>query len=367
MIGSLISGGLGLIGSIASNSAQRNNSKAQRKFDEEQNRINREWNAAQAEKANQWSIDQWHRNNEYNSPAAQRARMAAAGVNPDLMYGQSSGGSIASSSPSVTPTSPSQPTQSRSFEMLPTYGNVVSSITQMALAASQLKKTDADIKNVNADTSNKDVENSILSADALTRAAQNEQTLEFTKSQVYVNHSIGTLNHKQLEVLAAKIGNLDAQTNSLYESIATAQAQRANVNMDTLKKQAETFYMSKQFDLQVQKLVQDIRESDSRVNLNYAQAKDILITQSSRLLNLNMEGILKRKTAVGMDIDNETKILQQIGVSIANDQAKFNFDSDKDFKSLERSTGIATKWIDSLSSAVKNITGSAVNIKKIID
>ena len=47
--------------------------------------IARETNAANqqlAEEQNQWNIDQWNRDNEYNSAYAQKQRLIAAGMNP---------------------------------------------------------------------------------------------------------------------------------------------------------------------------------------------------------------------------------------------------------------------------------------------
>lgn len=41
-----------------------------------------------AEYQNQWNLDQWNRENEYNSPVAQMARYQEAGLNPNLIYGQ---------------------------------------------------------------------------------------------------------------------------------------------------------------------------------------------------------------------------------------------------------------------------------------
>lgn len=41
-----------------------------------------------ARMANQWNIEQWERNNAYNAPAAQMERFQAAGLNPNLIYGQ---------------------------------------------------------------------------------------------------------------------------------------------------------------------------------------------------------------------------------------------------------------------------------------
>lgn len=47
------------------------------------------------DKQYQQSVEQWNRQNEYNSPAAQMARLRAAGLNPDLIYSQMGNGSPA--------------------------------------------------------------------------------------------------------------------------------------------------------------------------------------------------------------------------------------------------------------------------------
>lgn len=355
-----LSAGIGAVGSLAGNIMQSINAKKQREFDLRENEKNRAWNSAQAEKANQWSIDQWERNNQYNAPEAQMQRALAAGLNPDLMYGQSSGGAIASQSPQVTPTSPSSPTSSASFNNLPNYGNVVSSAMQMGLVEAQIEKTKADTQNTDADTSNKISENGIISADALSRAALNEQTLELGKSSVYVNHTVGKMNHKQLEVMSAHIGSLDAQTNSMYESISTAKAQQMNLNAATMEAQVRTTLMSKQFDMSVRRLVQDIRESDSRISLNYNQVKDVLATQAARVLNLNSDSMLKTKNAVKSMHESENLVRIGLGIDIQNDLTKFNFDQAKNFDSMERHTNIATKWINTLTNLL-NVGSKAMS------
>lgn len=47
------------------------------------------------DKQYQQALDQWNRQNEYNSPAAQMQRFIEAGLNPDLIYGQMGNGSPA--------------------------------------------------------------------------------------------------------------------------------------------------------------------------------------------------------------------------------------------------------------------------------
>lgn len=49
-------------------------------------------NKAQAEYAYSKELESWNRQNAYNSPEAQMARLRAAGLNPNMMYGSGSGG-----------------------------------------------------------------------------------------------------------------------------------------------------------------------------------------------------------------------------------------------------------------------------------
>ena len=51
-------------------------------------------NEEMQQQQNKWNLEQWHRNNAYNHPAAQMQRLKAAGLNPDLLYGQNAAGAM---------------------------------------------------------------------------------------------------------------------------------------------------------------------------------------------------------------------------------------------------------------------------------
>lgn len=46
-------------------------------------------NRKSQERANEWNIEQWHRQNMYNDPKQQMTRLKNAGLNPNLIYGTS--------------------------------------------------------------------------------------------------------------------------------------------------------------------------------------------------------------------------------------------------------------------------------------
>ncbi|AXL14923.1 DNA pilot protein [Microviridae sp.] len=55
-----------------------------------QNQLNREFAEEQSKIAYERNLSQWHRQNAYNDPSAQMARLKAAGLNPMQVYGKGS-------------------------------------------------------------------------------------------------------------------------------------------------------------------------------------------------------------------------------------------------------------------------------------
>lgn len=123
------------------------------------NRMNNEFNSAEAEKARQFQLDMWNKNNEYNSASAQRSRIEEAGLNPYLMMNGGSAG-VAQSSGSSAPASASPPLsmQRQDFSGL---SNTLSSALQVA---NQTKETNANVQTLQSQKSLYDAQaNSILS------------------------------------------------------------------------------------------------------------------------------------------------------------------------------------------------------------
>lgn len=147
----LATGGLslvsGLFGSHMSNKSVKRSIKAAKEI----NQINNEFNASEAlknrdfqtserEASQQWNLDQWNRENAYNDPSAQRARMEAAGFNPYNMNidagsastsgAQSSPGSGSQASASQVPSLPAYTGYTADFQ------NIASGIAQIGSAIS---------------------------------------------------------------------------------------------------------------------------------------------------------------------------------------------------------------------------------------
>lgn len=64
------------------------------------------YNKKLAEQQNQYNLNMWNLQNEYNSPQAQMKRLEEAGLNTALMYGQGSTGNASHAPEQVTPQAP---------------------------------------------------------------------------------------------------------------------------------------------------------------------------------------------------------------------------------------------------------------------
>lgn len=106
--------------------------------------------------ANQWQWDMWNAQNEYNTPAAQRARLEAAGYNPMLM--NSAGSSASGNAGSMTSKSGSGVSP---FEVLNSIVNANYSMAQADYVAEQTRKMRHD-NNLNEGLPIKSDDNSFL-------------------------------------------------------------------------------------------------------------------------------------------------------------------------------------------------------------
>lgn len=136
----LIGGAFGLLG----NAQQSWNIYQQIKAQKEENQKNRNYNFMLAQRQNQWNLEQWMRENDYNSPKAQMDRFRDAGLNPDLMMSNGAQ-NLSAQSPLMTSGAPSSPADLSNLANKPTISEAINT----ALNASQ---TMATVANTEANT-----------------------------------------------------------------------------------------------------------------------------------------------------------------------------------------------------------------------
>lgn len=248
-----IAGGSALIGGISNWLSQSSANKANASLNKE----TRDWQSMENLRSRQWSEQMWNKENEYNTPLAQRKRLEEAGYNPWI---SGSGGAMSSVSqvPATGQQSspPAVPARSLDFSSIANAGrDVVSSINDTVNAQAQ-------------------------SANQLSQAAQNgvntavalyEKTGDFDAAQEYLRtvlRSIGGANFSEdsmyfrqlgLSIMGIELENHLKELESVHRDLqngitakfgeAKASAELANLEQLTTKYVGELGLMSSQADL----------------------------------------------------------------------------------------------------------------------
>ncbi len=209
---SLISGGAGIIsglfGALGRNIAINKQIKAQK----EENEKNRTYNFNLAQLQNKWNLEQWNRENEYNSPAQQMARLKAAGLNPDMMYQNGTSGLTAASSPSMTAGAPSSPVDMSALGQKSTIGDAIHQGLQDALVGAQIDVMKSEARKNNADAGGQEITNESLAEmnEAIIKekiSAANKNEADRKQAEEMVN----TLKSQQ-KVYEATVENIHSET-----------------------------------------------------------------------------------------------------------------------------------------------------------
>lgn len=110
---------MGIIGQVISTIGAGRQNRKNIEYARENRDIQHEWDRQSYERQRKDALDDYERQNRYNSPAQQMQRFKEAGINPHAQFaqgrGENTGGVIRSSTPSRTSTPPPQMT-SNAFE-----------------------------------------------------------------------------------------------------------------------------------------------------------------------------------------------------------------------------------------------------------
>lgn len=257
-IGAALSAIGGLVGGLASAGANLY-----------MNKRNNQANAAQARLQNQWNIEQWNRENEYNLPVNQVQRMKDAGINPGLYYGQNQMMNEAAASPEMT----SAAGQLRAGYIDPMM------LANIGLINAQKEKTE---------TETDEIVNTL------------PQKLKESEQRIKESN--------------ARIDELNQSVLNLQEQLKNLTAERKLTVEKTISESFERTMRSEEFDLNSQKvmtecnkLVQDILESKSRVKFNAASESDLRAATELKKQDYEFLMLYNVERLTGVKLDNELK------------------------------------------------------------
>lgn len=245
------------------------------------NRMNNEFNAAEAEKVRQFQWEMFNATNQYNTASAQRQRLEEAGLNPYLMMNGGSAGT-AQSSGSTSPASAAPPLamQRQDFSGL---SNTLSSALQIA---NQTKETNANVQTLQSQKSLYDAQaNSILS------------NVDWWK--------LGPEYKKWSQMTGLARAGLQYQTDrqnlrNMQWSGNLVQAQRLGVLLDNQSKRTLNKYLDEGQRLQLDLMASQYYDAMASGHLKYQQAKSEItrrMVMAAEAKGLRISNNIAEKTA----------------------------------------------------------------------
>lgn len=220
--GALIGGALSGISNLFGAHSQNKTVEKQLAAAREEAEKTRKWQTSEREAQNDWNYKLWQANNEYNAPAAVQARLAAAGINPDLY---STNGALQGSSVQAqgghTPSGPVADTSAWNRY------RPIGSVASQALADTALS---AQVAKTSAEAEGQGHTNDILASDASFRDAFNQGQLDTMKSTILVNGSKIKLNDAQASQARSMVNQINASIDKISSEIDLLISQAADVD-----------------------------------------------------------------------------------------------------------------------------------------
>lgn len=352
----ILGAGFGAISSIGSMIGQNRAIRQQIKAQQQENQKNREYNLMLARTQNQWNLEQWQRENDYNSPTAQMARFRAAGLNPNLAYGQMSNGA---SSPTLTSGAASSPTDMSAIGNKRNFGQAMQEVLGLEMQKAQIEAIKAGTEKTKEDTKNVTASTEALTIDNLYRAIKHQQDIKIGDMNLKIGDSTLKLNDNQL---AQGVKTLEIMDKTLEEYSYKFRDYNAKYDLliaQTDEQKRDTIRKDKQLDQFITNSYYDNKYKVAQTQLTLRQYNELCQTFISRLLNLEADTDSKLDSAASAAMDIVLKQIQEKRdtISLTNEQ----------WEALTRDPRIFGIWVpilSDLSNVVINGLGNKIPFTK---
>lgn len=341
--------GLGFFGGIANNIAAHKQQNRAIRFQREENEKARKFNKEMAEYQNRIARENTMSERLYNSPSSVMQRLKQAGINPDLAFaseGASFANASAAAAASVGNVPPADVGSIIAGTQLP-----VESILQSVTAL----KTMAEVSKLKAETKKTEGEISSLDLDNIRKAATNGKMIELDNFQIDLAKSTLNLNEAQLTNLRQNLQNMKTQNDLMNQQIDEVISHTKNLDSSTLVNRINAYLETKKFDNDCLRLAQELKESDARINLSNAQAREIFLLVMAKKLNLDSQTFLNNAKTSESYTQNENLKIE------GNNLKLLGTNLDITGKTLQFTYEQATKYDDALKATqiISNVIGAA--------
>lgn len=348
----LLSGIFGAIGAglgALNNLSARKREERARQWEAKQNEINRNWQEKMYARqiANQRQDAATARS--WNSPVAQMQRLQAAGLNSDMMY------SNGATQPTAVTPSYSQPSG------VGTTTNAVSAIGSTPtigdsmLQGIEAMRTIAETSNIQEDTNKKRGEITSLDIDNFIKAATQGKQIELVDMQLTLAKKTADLSDAQRANLIQTLNNLQTQNEYVNQQIQQSISQTRNLDSQTLNNRISAYLSGPRFDMEVKEFQQRLKESDARIVVNNAQAKEILTLVLAKKLNLDADTLFKKANVRKTNFDAANAVRTGNILNIQGKQLQFDYEQNTSYDDVERISNIVSGALGSVGQIANDI------------
>lgn len=291
VVGSAIGAGASLIGGASSTAmqnqankeiAQMNNAFNEKMFDKQiaynkemyQTQLGDQWKFYDDQKANAWKLyednkayqtEMWNKQNEYNDPSAQRARLEAAGLNPYMLMNGGSAG-VAGSVSGTQGSAPSGSAPGAQGVQPPTatpYSADYSGVMQGLGHAIDTIMSHSDRNVKNAQAENLRIEGKYIASKALAQILKDRTEAKTKKARLALDKLVASFDN---DLKASQVA-----VNS--ENIAQTRAQTKLLVTENLMREQELSFLPKSQKMQLALMTADLALKRSQGKLTNWQAK----------------------------------------------------------------------------------------------
>lgn len=249
---------------------------------------------------NEFNLEMWHRQNEYNSPIQQMARYQEAGLNPNLIYSQGSPGN--SQSMPTSAENKYQPDMSFVGDAI-MQGHQVATMQSQQLVNESIAEKNLSEANLNNQEYDKRKETNPLEKEGL---VTDNATKKFMLD-TFLPAQVDEINQR-IEESGARVNYMEAQIDEIDYRIGEI-ISRTNLN------NTQAFAILKKLPYEINLINQQINESVAREHLSYAQAEQCVYS----CVKLYEEAINIAASRDGIYYDNFTKLYNSYLAEFLND------------------------------------------------
>lgn len=298
---------------------------------------NRDWQEEMMNKQNEWNLSQWNRENAYNSPKQQMERLEAAGLNPDMVYGQGQIQNVGSVGPRSMQSA--SPVQADISSYVHGMGNAI----RQGLESANIK---ADTENTEADTRKKTGEAKILESDVKFRDEFNKNGIELQNFSLRQSDKNLVVTDEQIGLLRLSAKNAEQTFNILGEQYRTQVAQTKLLDAQGERQLISNITARAKDSAEIRSLL-------AKAGLDEKHSSMVVGLMAAQIYNLNESAQLNNELQK-QSVEEQNKIHSITHqIQALTEEIKLNVELNSRYGDVERITNIAS----SLPSAIAKIIG----------